>query len=481
MVISRIGILILLFFSSTMAKVPLRAPAEEPGVGVSQFNLIPVFAFENDEFIGLSLINTSVVMNEVAVTWTDSEGKSARTGFLSLAPGSQRVALLKEILGIPVDPTEGWIRIDSSEPGLLSYTSSGRDGILDGAETASLASTRIILPHVAVDTGFVELEYTDTLVYLVNPGPAAASAQVKLMSLDGLAAGGLTVSIPARASYKLRVSEAFRDVLPPNHVGGRTFRGYVRVSSDEGLAGWLRIDTPLSRRLLRGRGVEEIVPARLAMVSHFVFGSPALYRSELNLINAGDAAVTLDMVAQDDRGGRIGQAVRRTLSPGQAFREDVLTLFHIAVPEVFPPPLLAGYIRIRAADGGMFQAIGDIDITCGVSTASMLYPIGVASSFDAIMPFVIHDSDYFTGYAIANPNEMLTVQMDITIILLDRDGRPVGSPRSVSLSPSARFVSLIETKVRSGYLRIHTNGPFTVLGCIGTWSGSMLAPLPRLP
>ena len=479
MTIPKAGALVLWLCISMVGIVPLRPAAQESVIAAPQFNLLPVFGPGTNEFIGLSLVNTSAVKNEVTVTWTDSNGNSARTANLSLAPGAQHVALVHEILAIPEDPTQGWIRIDSSEPGLLSYMTSGQDGILDSTESASLISTRIMLPHVAVNTGFMELEYTETLVNLINPGTAAANAHAELIGLDGGAIGDLIVSIPARANRTLRVSESFRDVLPPNSVGGRTFRGYMKISSDERLAGWLRVDTPLSRRLLRGRGVEEIVPARLAMVSHFAFGGPTLYRSELNFINAGDTAVTLDLVAQVDPGVRF--SVRRTLSPGQGFREDMLSLFPIPIPAVFPPLMLTGCIRIRAADGGIFQGIGDIDITRNGNAASMLYPIGTAFSSDLTMPFVINDSDYFTGCAIANPNELLTVQTDVTIELFDRDGRPVGSPRNISLSPSARFVSLIEEKVRGGYLRIRANGPVGLLGCIGTQNGSMLAPLPGLP
>jgi hypothetical protein len=478
MAMSRTGTLVILLCVTLVGMVPLQPSSEETVLAASSFSLLPVFEHDRDEFIGLSLVNTSVASNDVTITWTASDGNSARTANFSLVPGSQRVALVKEILSTPEDPPQGWIRIDSSEPGLLSYMTSGRDGILDATEPAPLISTRIILPHVAVNTGFTELEYTETQVSLINPGAAAANARAELIGLDGVAAGDLAVSIPARASRILRISESFRDVLPPNSAGGRTFHGYMKVSSDLGLAGWLQIEAPLSRRLLRGRGEEEIVPAPLAIVSHFAFGSAALYRSELNFINAGDSTATLDLVAHVDR-GRF--AVRRTLSPGQGFREDVLGLFGIAVPAVFPPPMLTGYIRIEGADGSPFQGIGDIDIIRGNNSAAMLYPVTTASSSTLMMPFVINDSEYFTGYAIANPNELLTVQTEVTIELFDVNGRPAGSPRNVSLSPSARFVGLIEESARGGYLRIRADRPVALLGCIGTSDGRMLAALPGLP
>ncbi len=465
---------------SILGIIPLRASAQDSAVTAPPSSLLPVFGPGGDEFIGLSLVNTSAVKNEVTVTWTDSDGNDTWRANLTLDSGTQRVSLVKEIFGVAADPVQGWIRIDSSKPGLLSYMTSGREGILDGTESASLVSTRIFLPHVAVNTGFTELEHTETVISLINPGAASTNAQVELIGLEGSSVGNLVLPIPARSSRTLRVSESFRDTLPTNNAGGRTFRGYVKVSSDEGLAGWLRIDTPLSRRLLRGRGVEEIVPARLAMVSHFAAGSPSLYRSELNFINTGGSAVTLDLTAQDDYGRNLGTA-RRTLAPGEGFREDVLDLFEIVIPAVFPPPMVTGYIRMRAAHDGAFQGIGEIDITRDGNAASMLYPISTAFPSSLIMPFVINDSGYFTGWAIANPNELLTLQTDVTLELFDKGGRPVGSPRNMSLSPSARFVGLTDEKVRSGYLRIRANGPVAGLGSIGTQNGSTLATLPGLP
>ncbi len=480
MTIPRVGTLaLLLCIGMTGVGVPWPS-VQEPATSVSPFNLLPVFGPGTNEFIGLSLVNTSAANNEVTVTWTDSDGGGALKANLSLTPGSQHVALLREILAIAEDPVRGSIRLDSSGPGLMSYMTSGREGILDGIESSSLISTQIVLPHVGVNTGFMELEYTDTLVSLINPGNMPARADAELVGLDGSGAGKIMVSIPAHGSRTLRVSESFHETLPPNSVGGRTFRGYMRVSSDEALSGWLRIDTPLSRVFLRGSGVEEIVPARFAMASHFASGGPALYRSELNFINAGDSGVTLELTAQDDRGGKLG-SVRRTLGPGQGLREDVLSLFRMAIPAVFPAPMLTGYIRIRAADGGVFHGTGDIDITSGGLAASMLYPVGTAFSSNFVVPFVINDSDYFTGYAIANPNELLTVQTDVTIEISDITGRPIGSPRKVSLSPSARFVDLIDENVASGYLRISANGPVAMVGSLGTRNNGSLALLPAIP
>ncbi len=479
-----VGSFVLLLLSNLFvpAASHLRIPSE--GAAASDFSMFPVFGSALTGFVGLSIINTSAITNDVTVTWTDSAGLNSRTGFLSLPSSAQRVVLVKEILGIQENLSEGWIRIDSSGPGLLSYMTTGGDAYADATAPVSLASPAIVLPHIAVLTGFMELGHSDTLVSLVNPGSAVANAQAALVSVDGLTngltIGMLNIAIPACGSRTVRISEAFDSVLPPNQLGGRIFRGYLKVTADMPLAAWLQIETPLSRRLLSGSSIDSVVPERQLLVSHFASGSPALYSSQLNVINIADTAVTLDIVAQDDRGLAIGKPARRTLEPGQAVREDVLDLFGIVSMAVFPPPLITGYIRIRESGGGTLQLLGDIDITAGTDAAAMLYPIGAPSSSTAVLPFVINDSDFYTGYALANSNELLTVQTDITVELFGPDGVPVTTPRHVSLSPAARFVSLIPEKVRSGYLKISTNGPIAVLGSIGAWNNSLVTPLPVL-
>jgi hypothetical protein len=338
-------------------------------------------------------------------------------------------------------------------------------------------ATTILLDYVRVNTGFTELDHADTLLYFVNPGGAAARARADLIAVDGRQAGSLPVFIPAHGSRAIRVSEAFGTTLPANGVGGRTFDGYVKAVSDVKLACWLRIETPLSVRILRGRAPEESSASSVIMAGHFAAGGALLYHSTLNLINTGDTAAQLELIAQDDRGRRIGNSVRVILSPGQGIRGDVLNLFQVVLPAIFPPPLITGCIRIRASDGSMFRGTGDVDIYSDGNAAAMLSPIAAVTSREWTLPFAVSGPEYFTGYAIANPNELLTVQTDVTVELLDAEGRLAATLRSISLSPAAHFAGVVDKEIPSGYLRIRANGPLVVLGSIGTCSGNSLAVL----
>ncbi len=451
------------------------AIAMMPTAGTSQSSCFPVFA---SDFLGLSLLNTSAANSEVTVTWTSGDGNITRSGSQSLAPGAQRASLLRDILGTSGDPQDGWIRLDSTNDGLRSYLTSGTQFVLEGTDPVTQPDTTIFLGHISIQTGFFELEYTDTFATFVNPGDVPSNARADLIGLDGRTLGSQTFRIPGSGSRVMRVSEAFSDVLPTNNLGGRSFSGYMKVVSDAPIAAWVRIETPLSRRLLRGRGIGEIDSVTLAMAAHFAFGSANLYRSTLNLVNIGAVAAALEIAAQDDRGAPIGNIVRLTLAPGQGIREDVTSLFKVVIPAVFPPLPIAGYVRVRTADGSQFRIVGDVDIYSGSNRAAMMYPIETTAGRDWTMPFVVSGSNYFTGFAIANPNELLTVQADVTIELLDTEGRTVSPARTLSLSPSARFAGLVKNEMQSGYLHIHANGPVIVMGSIGTCSGDALAFLP---
>ncbi len=439
---------------------------------------LPVFQTDSNGYLGLSLVNGAGSVNEASVTWMDPGGGGTRIGRLSLEPGAQRAFVIREILGTPRDPEDGWIRVDSSWPGLLGYLTSGTDGILDGAEPVSQLSATILLDYVKVNTGFAELDHTDTSLLLVNPGGTAASARADLIAMDGRAAGSLALLVPARGSRSVRISESFRDLLPPNGLGGRRFDGYLKVVSDAGLAGWLRVETPLSSRILRGRTPEETGPAAVIIAGHFASGGTSLYHSTLNLINAGDVPAELEVLAQDDRGRMIGSSTRLTLHPDRGIRDDVMNLFHFVIPAIYPPPLITGYIRIRSSAGTVFRGIGSVDIYSDGNRAAMLSPIAPAMAREYTLPFAVNGKEYFTGYAIANPNELLTVQTDVTVELLDTEGRLAAAPRNISLFPSTYFAGLVEKEISGGYVRIRANGPVAVTGSIGTCDGGALAFLP---
>jgi hypothetical protein len=277
----------------------------------------------------------------------------------------------------------------------------------------------------------------------------------------------------------MAVSEAFRDFLPDNRLNGKVFQGYVRLTSNVPIAAWARIETPLSRKLARGRVLEEIRSTPVVLIPHFATG--AEYQSILNVVNPTSASINLDLEAVDDRGIVVGQTARQTLAAGQVLRAAVADIFRID-GRTSPQSVIAGSIRIRESQAGAIQVIGDIEIFTNAFDSigsSVLYPINDGAATAWIIPFASNSSTYFSGYAIANPNEMLTVQTDVQVEVVNSAGAVIDKS-TISLSPRSRQASVVHAEVLSGYLRFTSNMPIHIVGAIGTRNGLLLDQLPAL-
>ena len=441
--------------------------------------LFPIFdSVRVDEFLGLSIVNRDNQPREFSVTVTPPGGTSAQIGRVSIPAGGQRAQLINEILGTPRRPASGWIRVDSPAPGCTSFLASGNEAMLDSADGVPNTSTTIFIPNVSVFTGFVELNHLDTHLAIVNPGSTSATVTARLIGLDAAMTGSTVVTVPAGGSSTLAVSEAFRDVLPDNRLGGRVFEGYMRLNSSVPIAAWARIETPLSRKLARGRTLEEIRPTPLAVIAHFAHG--AAYQSILNIVNPTSAPLNLELEAVDERGNALGQAARLTLAAGQVLRSGIAEVFRIDGRS--SQGVISGSIRIRGSQGGSIQVLGDIEIfinefdTIG---SSVLYPTQDSAAMDWIIPFASNSNSYFTGYAIANPNELLAVQTDVQVEVVNSAGTVIDKT-TISLSPRSRQASVVIADVQSGYLRFTSNMPIHIVGAIGTRNGRLLDQLPAL-
>ena len=372
--------------------------------------------------------------------------------------------------------------MDSAATGCFSYLASGDGSVLTGIDAAATTATALIIPHIEVNTGFTELNYFDTSIAIVNPAAMPSLVNLQLYGLDGSIRGTVPVNVPARGSRVVLVSQILGGAMPSNGLGGRTFSGYLRLSSDTGVAAWQRIEGVISRSILRGKSIQELRSTTEAYMPHFASGGRTLYSSFLNLINPGTAALNLEVIALDDRGATMGDPVRLVLAPGEGRRESVDSFFRFVTPAIFPPFLLTGSIRIRESAGRDFQIAGDIEIiNRGLEgrDASMLYPISDSAAISWILPFAASFNPYFTGYAIQNPNSLLTVQTDVIVELVGPNGTVLNST-PIQLSPRNRTANVVAASDQAGYLRITSNFPIHVFGLIGTRDNRTLDQIPAL-
>jgi len=402
-------------------------------------------------------------------------------GELTLASGAQRALLVSEILDTGEVPSVGWVRVDSSGGAVEGVLANGDEAGL-GMAGPLTPETTWMLPDIRVDTGFKELGYTDTEVHIVvAPGIFPVVVQSDLIGLDGVVVRSELMTIPSSGTTTFTISEVFREFLPDNGVGGRTFNGYLLLTSSLNFTAWQMVETPLLRRIFAAQPVPDPATSGPVLAPFFAFG--AGYQSTLNLINTSGTSLTLELTAEDGRGGNLAPVVLRMLAPGEALIEDVGTLFGILTVQTFPTPLVTGYVRVTAPNNGPVPVNGNLSISSvGQGTyqqSAMSYPVGVATSNNWVLPFVLSTGGYYSGYAITNPNTLLAVQTDVTIEVILADGT-VFDTEQVSLSPRGQHAGVVPPGVGPGYVRITANMPIRVLGSIGTTDSSLLEQLPAI-
>jgi hypothetical protein len=433
--------------------------------------LLPIFERASGDYLGISIVNRDAQAREFTVTATPSSGVNPQSGRLTLNAGAQRASMLNQIIGGTV-PSPGWIRLDPDANGCASYLASGNGEALASTDADDAAASVVVLPHISINTGFTELNHADASISIVNAGSSTASVTAQLTSLAGAAIGTVQLTVPSNGSFHGRVSDLFLAVLPDNSLGGKTLEGYLRLSSNTPISAFQRTDTPLSRTMLRGIPV----PSEFSntVIPHFVIGGN--YESYVNIVNPGSGPTNvIELRAVDDTGNRIGETIQMTLRPGEGRRMTVGELFRIVTIQIFPPPIITGSIYIRQSPSSsplspMPQVIVSLEIVAGgngAKSAAMLYPASNSPSVRWTVPFAASSPPYFTGYAIATANELLTVQTDVEVELINSNGEPVDR-LSYSLSPGTRRTAMIRSGIPSGYLRITSNFPVFVMGSIGT-------------
>ncbi len=169
-----------------------------------------------------------------------------------------------------------------------------------------------------------------------------------------------------------------------------------------------------------------------------------------------------------------------TLPPGQGLRSGVQKLFGVVTVQTFPGPMFSGYIRIKEPDNNPVRLVGNVDIySIGQGTffaSAMSYPLRDAAR-NWMVPFALGGSDYYSGYAIANLNELLAVQTDVTIEVFANDGALIETTQ-VSMSPRRQHAAVVPEGLTSGYLRITSNMPVALVAALGTRDRRLLEQVP---
>ena len=201
------------------------------GFNVSQTFFVPqVATFAGSETF-LNLINTGTETATITAVLKDNTGKPVGSpATFQLEAGKQSRRSVAEIFQLTDNGTtvSGWVQVDSDKPGLLG---DAEIRTYDGKAMTTLplnttGGKQLSFSHVAQGLGY------STGISLLNPGQAAATAQVEIFAPDATRVAGKQVTIPAggRLVNVLTDTQLFPDL--PETIGG-----YVKVTSDQDLIG----------------------------------------------------------------------------------------------------------------------------------------------------------------------------------------------------------------------------------------------------
>jgi hypothetical protein len=438
----------------------------------------PIFQFTASQFLGISIVNAEAQAQDYVLTPRNADGKPILDAHIPISPANMAAVPLPELASLAAS-SPGWLQVVSPAADCRTYMTIGDAGFLVGIEPASSTATTLIAPYVEINTGFTEQNHIDTSIAVVNPIASVANVAVQLFAADGSLKSTAALTVPAQGSTFARLSELFGSALPANSAGGRRFSGYVRLNSSTALAAWERIEGVLSQSVLRAKSVDEMPRTAEADIPHFAVGGS--YLSTLSILNPGSTTISLQLSAVNDSGSSVGERINVSLAPGEVLRDQVSSIFKFVTVASFPPPLITGSIRIRETSGQNFQLAGNVEISSlgpgGARESVLLSPISTAPQRSWIIPFGSSNGRYFTGYAIQNANEFLTVQTDVVVETVGNDGAIIDRA-AIQLSPLARTARLMAPAGRPAYFRITANFPVHVLGAIGTTDGRTLEAIP---
>jgi dienelactone hydrolase len=442
---------------SANSTVPLPPPPSDAAVKVSTSIPVPEGAFQ-----GLALSNATDNTLTVRVEARSLEGRIAAAEglinpvFLTLAPRSQNVFLAEEWLG----------------PGARRFNGSLREAWSD-IRTSSLAFRGSAAPSALESIGPLPAPAVDLWLPLAPEHEGAAPRRIRIFSSESAANPEVIFRNKFGNTLQTRqvtiAANGTLDLAPPSGSG------FFEPASAE-----VRSSVPVSARLeVMGAGDSwsldgRPAPALTRYVQPHVEWN-GVFQTRLLFVNpsAETRSVTLQLRSVD---GAV--AAPNLLQVIMGFSTASLT-----IEELFGSVLTtrgAGWLEANAPGGPVLIAALAADPNSRAAAASFLESSG---SGLWSMPFFIENSGYFTGLALANPDDTAA---SMTLTAYDRAGVVVGRT-NITLGARQAQTRLVSQWLpelgpgSSGHISISSGGGAVPLAYFGTTDGAALAALPLQP
>ena len=448
--------------------------------------LIPYFQGNSERFTGIAMANWGSTPADITFNAYDNDGSRMSTPdsiinprVITIAPSAQVALLAEQIHGLSLqDPRNGWIQANSTSSQVTGFFLDGdiSQTVLDGAVASDNPRKVLYFSRLGSLPGY------RTLIDIVNP--ADSGSQLTLTLLDGKA------NVLATASHTLhahgRLAQDLTALFPGvSQIGPG---GYVKVSSDTDIAGYLSIESAGSISALPAQPPTDASRLYSAQFASGRAGSTR-YFTELNFINTSSQQRTLEVTLVGNDGVPVSTGnnpFRISLDPGNQYKARGEAVF--GLPDAaFTDSLVQGSLTINCDGPGV---LGDVTFGDPVSqrfVASL--PYEVAPSANIVLSQVAQGmaggtKPYFTGVAIYNPNPTgVVVTIDVFSAQGDKTGTaalPLSGGNRISRT-LPELVPAITNQAR-GYIRLTADGgPIVAFELFGDQTLDFLAAVPPQP
>ncbi len=416
-------------------------------------------------FTGIAVANLENADATLTFTAFDKTGRQL-TGpdirnpvSLPLAAGARLVQMDFEIFGdgVGIGGQSGWFRVDST----VSRTSGffllfdGTLSLLDGAGAPSMGTRSFVLPDISGGDDFAEL-------HAVNAG--SEPAEVKLDSIDATGAvQGVT------ATRRIESGGALIEKLANLFPGGLEDGNYLRVTAGrEIVPALLWGGTGQYLKVLEGQDAG--LGAETLYAPQYAVGGT--WRSTLSVVNLDDQAGEVSFEFTD-RSGETFLRQRPIAARGKIF---------IGAQDFFVDPsagLRDGHVRIKGAG---LNLAGNVVFGDSVrQDSATALPLVANLHYEMAFGQLVSDSNYYTGIALLNPNNMETIA---TLEIYDTRGtRLAAEPILIAGNRSKALVldavpALDKIDLSSGYIRVKADQPIAGFALFATRTNSAIAAIP---
>jgi hypothetical protein len=448
--------------------------------------LIPYFQGDSQRFTGIAVANWGTTPADVTFTAYNNNGTPLSTPgniinprVITIAPSAQVALLAEQIHDLSLqDPRNGWIQANSTSSQVTGFFLDGdlSQTLLDGAVASDNPQNVLYFSRLGASPN------SRTLIDVVNP--AGSAAQLTLTLQDAAA------NVLATASRTLnahgRLAQDLASLFPgiPQFGPG----GYVKVSSNTGMVGYLSIESTGSVSSLPAQSPAD--GSRLYS-AQFASGRAGTIRyfTELNFINTSQQRRTLVVTLVGNDGIPVSTASNPftvSLDPGHQYKARGEAVF--GLPDAaFTEGLTEGSVTIDSDGPGILGDVTFGDPVTGQFVASL--PYETRPSANIVLSQVAQGAaggtkPYFTGIAMYNPNP---AGVSITIDVFSEKGVKTGTATRLLAGGNRVSKTLPElvpaiTNQARGYIRLTSDGgPIVAFELFGDQALDFLAAVPPQP